>query len=532
MTNQQFLMYCADPFEVGNARFAIADDQMIEMKLPSQIPNDVVLISYDATTLIDELRRSGVKPPQIIDVSDAIRLGTGISRADGGEKHWDFWRRIRSFFNDEKSWKACRDIHEARAIAPPDEALILLLRTFANALSNLWGSVQDEMEKIGEANRFHSIERPVAQMFYHRQYSGIPIASDSLKYLIAEAAAKKYSSYQEVAKILNVSPTGLTYWNVGPFLSSTDLASAHIDAVGYTLRDQMKLASSSSSFAKTFTEYVDASRDLDILMRLADGNGRIYPTIQTVGTITARILLSDPYLQELRKQFRSAISADENFELAYFDYSQFEPGIMASLSGDEELISLYNRGDVYTELSQSIFGNPDQRQLCKKAFLGFSYGMDAQGIARLISAGKGGDDSVASIKSKVEMFFERFSTLEAYKGLLLKDLQTNGYVSSAFGNRRLRISKGQNLNAREKRWALSQKIQGTASLIFKLALIKLENAYGMNAILMPLHDAILMQFPLGTTNHHSSKVFDLMKEAFSEYCQEIDVKITLGNFSG
>jgi hypothetical protein len=34
-------------------------------------------------------------PAAMIDMSEAIRLATGLSRADGGEPKWNFWRRIR-----------------------------------------------------------------------------------------------------------------------------------------------------------------------------------------------------------------------------------------------------------------------------------------------------------------------------------------------------------------------------------------------------------------------------------------------------
>lgn len=528
MTSPRFLLYFSDPYEVGNSRFAVADESSLAIIEPEQLESAGELITYDAPILVDELRRRKARPCKaLIDASDAIRLCVGVSRADGGETKWGFWRRIRCFFSDERDWRLCRDIHEARAVSPNSDELLRLFGAFANAMISLWRSVHTNLTDLGELDRFYDVEVPAAQIFYRRQYSGIAIDTAVLKTLTDSAETDKYKNYQEVAKALDVSPTGLTYWNVGPHLAKTDVSELSPNATGYRLRDQMKIAAVNSNFAQCFTDYLDASRDLDILTRLADSGGRVFPTFSALGTITGRILVSDPYLQQLRRRYRSVISSDQGADLRYFDYSQFEPGVMASLSKDQALIALYNEGDVYTALSGALFGDAKHRQLCKRIFLGFSYGMSAKGIASLLGAT---DVGGASIEGNIENFFAKFATLNEYKKSLERRLKDAGKIGTQCGNYRLRNSSGE-LSAKERRWALSHVVQGSASLIFKEALIELAEEFGAEAMLLPMHDAILMQFQTEKMEASSQRVVAIMEECFTKRCPDISARVTVGMFS-
>lgn len=371
----------------------------------------------------------------------------------------------------------------------------------------------------------------MAQVFYSRQFKGVPIDGQLIDAAIREASHIKYDAYREVAEALKVSPTGLTYWNVSQYLEKTDAPEIGGKVEGYALRDQLKLAADVSCFSKSFTEYQSASRDVTVLTRLSGVHGRVHPMFHPMGTISGRILVSDPHLQELRRRFRGTISAEAGFEIAYFDYSQFEPGIMASVSNDETLIELYNTGDVYAALSQHIFGSNLYRDVSKKIFLAFSYGMSAEGISALV-VGKNGDQSRRTeVETAVNRFFSQFHSLTQFKADAEHQLQRDGSVCSLLGNHRRRNRDGV-LNAKEKRWALSHKIQGTASLIFKRALLAIEREFGHDAIILPMHDAIVMQFHTAVASEASEMVQTLMKAAFVEHCPQLKVKVTAGKFEG
>src|SRR5690348_13182211 len=71
------------------------------------------------------------------------------------------------------------------------------------------------------------------------------------------------------------------------------------------------------------------------------------PAFDCLGTVTGRILVRHPQVQQLRRSERKMIAPDPGRKLAYFDYAQFEPGVLASLSGDGPLLNSYNNSDIY-----------------------------------------------------------------------------------------------------------------------------------------------------------------------------------------
>ena len=362
---EQFVIYLPDPFGVNASVYAVATRTNLLLLEPLEIRADVKTISYELPVLIDDLRRNNVPlPGDIIDISEAIRLSIGISKADGGEQKWGFWKRIKTHFGSAPAWRQARDIFEGRATRPEGDELMAVVGGLANAVVKLWVDIQALLDSSQELRRFFEVEVPVAQIFYQRQFDGIAIAPDKIAKMLEIAASEKYISYRKIADILDVSPTGLNYWNIQRYLGDTDVPILDDDVNGYSLRDRLRMASEKSVFAQAFTEYMDASRDVSVLTRLADANHRVFPVFHPCGTISARILVSDPHIQELRKRFRHVVAGDEGMDLVYFDYSQFEPGIMASLSGDKSLIDLYNQGDVYAALSIALFGDASSRDLC------------------------------------------------------------------------------------------------------------------------------------------------------------------------
>lgn len=527
---EPLLVYLPDPYGIGNSKYALAHADGIELIAGEQLSQATdVAVTYDAMALVDDLRRSGASVPRtLIDIGEAIRLAIGVSKSDGGEQKWGLWKRVKPHFNTMVDWKFAKALHEGRALHPSSSELLTTLGMSANAFASLWSETSGLLATNGEKERFFTVEVPVAQIFYRRQFKGVPIDADHTKAAIQRASKVKYDAYREVADALKVSPTGLTYWNVSQHLDKTDTPQIGERIEGYALRDQLKLAADVSAFAKSFTEYQSASRDVAVLTRLSDADDRVHPIFHPMGTISGRILVSDPHLQELRRKFRSAISAEAGSKIVYFDYSQFEPGIMASVSDDEMLIELYNTGDVYAALSQHIFGSEMHRDICKKIFLAFSYGMSAEGISALV-VGKSSDLSArAEVEAAVKTFFSQFHSLTKFKADAERRLEADGFVRTLLGNHRRR--SGGALSAKEKRWALSHKIQGTASLIFKRALIAIEREFGHDAIILPMHDAIVVQFPTADVARASERVHTLMKETFVEHCPQLKVKVTMGRF--
>jgi DNA polymerase I-like protein with 3'-5' exonuclease and polymerase domains len=492
------------------------------------------VITIEASALIEELTRLRQPlPPCVIDINDGLRLLSGRSRKDGGEKQWRPWKRLAAATEHKAVINAYRKAFESQLQLCDEEQVTLTLQIVADALVVAWDALVDELHRAGELDRFMRLEVPVAQIFYKRQALGIGVDTRRLEAAHREAKAEKYKSYIEIASQTNVSPTGMTFRNVDKYLDLTDAAYLGFARDFASIEDYFRLASGFSKFASAFFSYVRSDRDVNIISRLYGSDSRAYPRFQPQGTVTSRILVSDPYLQQLRRKHRGILTADKGFGLAYLDYRQFEPGVLAGLSGDPALTAAYNSKDLYTTLAEALFPDqivPDARNLCKRMFLGFCYGMSKDHIATVV-AGPGADaEAVGEMLSRVNTFFGRFTALEAFKRDTEEQLSQSGFVQTLFGNRRSRTHSGK-LQPEERRWAVSQVVQGNASLIFKEALLRLQERFGPNAIVLPMHDAVLMQFETGEVRKSTSDASALMKAAFEHRFPAINAKVSTERFA-
>ena len=143
------------------------------------------------------------------------------------------------------------------------------------------------------------------------------------------------------------------------------------------------------NFAKLNSTYVEGMKPL------IGSDGKIRAHFQQTVTATGRISCTEPNLQnipirqELGRTLRKAFVADdEDHVLIGADYSQIELRVLAHLSGDEELIEAFNRGDDIHKLTASrVLGvpfdqvTPQERSRAKAVNFGVIYGMSGFGLS-------------------------------------------------------------------------------------------------------------------------------------------------------
>ena len=480
MTEFSFLAYIPDPFAVQESRYVVKEfnGETRALSVGELAAYNGPLVTYDVPALVDDLRRMNEPPPKrILDIGDALRLEVARSRDDGGERRWNVWSALKRFFDTSTDGDTFHMIVESKAKRPEPEEQTRLLNEALVALYRLWTNTAEELRSLDEFDRLISVEWPLHGVFAHRQFLGINVDSSGARDLLSRISAEKYCAYREVAQILNKNPTGLTFWNIHPYLERTDVRHLIELDPGGRLQDAFELAAAHSKFAFSFLSLVKASRDEAIVKRAMGERNRIYPIFHVLGTVSGRILVSDPYLQQLRRAYRSLIVPDTGSRLVYLDYAQFEPGVLAGLSEDKRLITAYNAGDVYTALAETLFGDRGARPVAKRVFLAFSYGMTTERIGALLAGGGGSLGERKSYEKKIDAFFSEFSRLEIYRGSRQKELLDVGSVSSLLGNRRLRTGEGA-LTYKEMRFALNHPVQSTASLIFKEGLVDVARELG------------------------------------------------------
>ncbi len=488
------------------------------------------VITYEAAKLLGALRRRNlVAPDQLVEVRDAMKLAAGLSKDQGGEKRWDVFKGLAAAHPGQYA-KNLSELTNGKALQPPKEDLNLLLLESSAALEILWLKLRQALEERGEWQRFVDFEIPVQQVFWHRQIKGIGLNRQQWAEARKSVKKEKYSAYRVLAKELGMSPSSLTFNNVLDHLSGTDAAFlSNYDGSAY-IEGHFELAQERSEFARTFVAFARARRDEAALIRVGSIESRIYPLFECFGTVTGRIIVSDPALQGLRRLHRGIIAADDGQVLLYCDYSQFEPGIVASISGDTALLDAYNSADLYSELGVYIFGDRLRRREAKRVFLSYLYGMSSSTIASVLAGPHKDSMEISKYKDQIESFFGRFRGLATLREEVLTELQTRGRVGSLLGNFRVRSGSGR-LTKKEQQWALSQRIQGTASLIFKEAIREVAAKFGNDSILLPMHDALLMQADASSFDLVKNATVAIMEAAFHKWCPKVKARVVVESFA-
>lgn len=236
--------------------------------------------------------------------------------------------------------------------------------------------------------------------------------------------------------------------------------------------------------------------------------GRVHTNFNQTVTATGRLSSSDPNLQNIPvrteegRMIRALFEPGEGYDyLLSADYSQIELRLLAHMSGDENFIDAFKRGqDIHARTAAEVFGipleevTPDLRRHAKAVNFGIVYGISDFGLARNlhISRKEAGD--------YISRYFERYPGVRAFMDKVVAEAHETGYVTTMFGRRReLPAIKSRNFNQRmlAERMAMNTPIQGTAADVIKLAMIaayrKLREAGVKSRILLQVHDELVLE---------------------------------------
>lgn len=247
---------------------------------------------------------------------------------------------------------------------------------------------------------------------------------------------------------------------------------------------------------------------LDPLPNLVNPHtGRLHTTFAQTAVATGRLSSLNPNLQnipirsQVGREIRKGFVADTGFCLIAADYSQIELRLLAHISGDPLMQRAFQEGaDIHRRTAAQVLGldegsiTPDQRRAAKTVNFGVLYGMSAHRLSNDLGV------PYAEAASFIEIYFSTYPGIRKYIDETLEFGRTHGYVETMYGRRRyVPELSATNRNVREagERLAYNMPIQGTASDIIKLAMVKLDrelDALGAR-LLLQVHDELLIEAP-------------------------------------
>ncbi len=534
MNDPLFLAHLIDRFSPGAIAFVVMENGQANSRLTLKDLSelDVPIVTHDVTQVVECFRYSDTPlPANLVEIGDALKFRSQLSRDQGGEPQWSVWKAASELFDKHGDAKLLSQLQDAKLDPPSRGQVVSLLSSACSALEKLWQQLVVDLEQVGERVRFCEYEMRIQQIFHYRQYFGIRVNENLLQEHIDSAKRDKFSAFRKLAACMGMNPTGMPLASIVQKLKRTDASHLVEFADLQLLEDYIELASARSKTASLLLEYTKAERDLKVLLKVRTNDDRIHPKFQCHGTITSRILVADPGLQQLRRKFRDILLPESGKTLIYLDFAQFEPGILASMSNDGELIAAYNSADLYTALSVAVFGTEEHRTLAKRVFLSFCFGMSLTGIAKLLAGAEGTAADRDRYAKIIDAYFSKFPAISVFRREKEAELQREGKVGTLLGNFRARRGSSE-LSPKERRWSLSQAVQGTASLIFKDALLRIQSDFGNEAILLPMHDAVLLQASDSPDeqSHVRETAKRRMEQAFVHWCPQVSPKISYGGF--
>ena len=227
-------------------------------------------------------------------------------------------------------------------------------------------------------------------------------------------------------------------------------------------------------------------------------------------TTTGRLASSDPNLQNIPiksedgKDIRKAFIAEKDFTLVSADYNQIEMRILADLADVKELKKAFkNNEDIHSLTASQVFDidikkvNQDMRRKAKAINFGIIYGISQYGLAKQINVSNHEADEF------LNAYFSRFPEIKVYMDETIKFCRKSGYVNNIFGRRsHFNGINDKNFNVRnfQERAAINAPIQGSASEIMRLAMIRIDEKLkslkdSSSKMLLQIHDELIFEVP-------------------------------------
>ncbi|KAF6132174.1 DNA polymerase nu [Phyllostomus discolor] len=253
--------------------------------------------------------------------------------------------------------------------------------------------------------------------------------------------------------------------------------------------------------------------------------GSVSSTWNQTGTVTGRLSAKRPNIQGISKHPiritrprdyrgtaedtltiapRAVFVAAEGHSFLAADFSQIELRILAHLSGDPELLKLFQeseRDDVFSTLTSQWKDVPADRvtdadrERTKKVVYSVVYGAGKERLAACLGV------TVQEASQFLESFLQKYKKIKDFAQATIAGCRQTGYVTSLMGRRRplpgIRARDWQ-LRAQAERQAVNFVVQGSAADLCKMAMTHIFAAVAASPALTArlvaqIHDELLFE---------------------------------------
>jgi DNA polymerase I len=230
---------------------------------------------------------------------------------------------------------------------------------------------------------------------------------------------------------------------------------------------------------------------------------------------------SRTWLPSREPEIRGCFIADDGCVFIESDYVAIEMRIAAWFARDPRMLGVFRNGqDIHGETAERVLGDRQARQPAKPINFGCLYGSGSERLRITARTKFGIEFTPEQAKEYHTQLFNTYPNLRRWHQAA-RDLSSElTYGATVYGRRRWANPDDP---AHERDWnrfqlATNFEVQGVGPDALKLALSRFCQEFEGTAtrIVLPLHDAILMQTPRESARAVSEILSETMREAFHE----------------
>ncbi len=401
------------------------------------------------------------------------------------------------------------DVEKAKDYAAEDADITLrLYKKFHKSLKD---------EKM--INIYELFEKPMIKILAFMEIEGIKIDNKFLKILSSKFEKKIEKIQKDVFKISKKEFNIASPKQLGEILYNelkiADLKKTKKGSFATSASVLEDLAFKGHEFPQLVLDWRQVSKlkntySDSLPEHINPSTNRVHTSFLLAATTTGRLASSDPNLQNIPiksedgRDIRKSFIAEKDNVLISADYNQIEMRILADLADVKELKKAFkNNEDIHSLTASQIFNteikkvNQDQRRKAKAINFGIIYGISQYGLAKQINV------SNYEAEEFLNSYFAKFPEIKVYMDQTIKFCRKNGYVNNIFGRRSHFVNindKNYNVRNFQERAAINAPIQGSASEIMRLAMIRLEKRLNEQKnqdtkMLLQIHDELIFETP-------------------------------------
>ena len=387
---------------------------------------------------------------------------------------------------------------------------------------------------------YRDIELPLAPLLYRMERAGMRIDTDVLAELSRNLGDQLATLTDRICQMAGREFNINSPKQVGECFEALNIISGRKTSTGRvsTSKAVLEELALTHELPRLIIEYRELEKlksvYTDALPHQVAADGRVHGALNQTVAATGRLSSSDPNLQnipirtELGRQIRRAFVAEKGNKLISADYSQLELRLLAHITRDAVMLDAFQKGeDIHNRTSRLVFGAQTEselkeaRRFSKIVNFAIAYAIEPWGLSQRVGISR------QEARKVIDDYYDTYKGVRRYMEEIPILAREQGFVRSLYG--RIRPLPGindrnGNIRRAAEREAINMPIQGTASDIVKMAMLRADEAFQRENLqarmLMQVHDELLVECAAGDAERVAATLKREMENAV-----ELDVPL-------